>query len=345
MSCRTADAQNEGTARIAFGSCLKAQTEQPVWDTMRALDPDLFVFLGDNVYADTRDADQMRATYALLGNRPEYIRFKKEVPILATWDDHDYGENDAGAEYPLKQESKKIFLEFFNEPHDSTRHSHPGIYHDRRLELAGLDVQILLLDTRTFRGPLTKRDPSTGGGGPYMATDDATTTLLGNEQWRWLEKRLLEPADLRIIASSIQVLAEEHHWEKWMNFPHERERLLRVIRDTGAEGVIFLSGDRHHSEISSMDPGWGIPLYDITSSGMNCGMPDKSVEPNRHRVLEMYRKDSFGTITIERRGRIATLTIGLHDIDGTRVREEIVPLSRLRRSSRGTALNGAINDE
>ncbi len=330
---RTAESQQVHTARIAFGSCLKVDEEQPVWDIMRSRHPDLFIFLGDNVYADTRDTEQMRATYALLGNRPEYIRFKEEVPILATWDDHDYGENDAGAEYPMKQESKEIFLEFFNEPVNSLRRRHPGIYHDRRIELAGLDVQFLLLDTRTFRGPLVPRNSSTGDGGPYTANEDTTTTLLGDDQWHWLGQRLREPADLRIIASSIQVLAEEHHWEKWMNFPHERKQLLQIMGDTGADGVIFLSGDRHHSEISRMETAWGVPLYDITSSGMNCGMPDKFIEPNRYRVHEMFREDSFGTITIENRGGMVTVSIGLHSIDGTRVRQETVPISSLRRSA------------
>jgi len=334
MSCHTPTPRELETSTIAFGSCLNAQTEQPVWDAMGSVNPDLFIFLGDNVYADTRDPEKMRATYAVLGNRPEYIRFKKEVPILATWDDHDYGENDAGADYPMKREAKECFLEFFEEPPGSERRGRPGIYLARRFELAGLDVQILLLDTRTFRGPLTRREDAKGGGGPYTATDDTATTLLGDDQWLWLEKSLREPADLRIIASSIQVLAEEHSWEKWMNFPHERERLFQVIRDSGADGIIFLSGDRHHSEISFMETTAGIPLYDITSSGMNRGMPDKAIEPNRHRVHEMYREDSFGTLTIERRKGATDLTIGLHRIDGTRAREETIPISRLRADPR-----------
>ena len=83
--------------------------------------------------------------------------------------------------------------------------------------------------------------------------------MLGEDQWAWLEEQLRTPAEVRLIASSIQVVAEDHGWEKWMNFPHERERLYRLIRETRAEGVVFLSGDRHLAELSMMDGGGGLP--------------------------------------------------------------------------------------
>ena len=111
--------------------------------------------------------------------------------------------------------------------------------------------------------------------------------MLGEPQWKLLEEQLRTPADLRIIASSIQVVSQEHDSEKWMNLPHERERLYRLIRDTRASGVLFVSGDVHRGEISAMDGGVGYPLYDLTASGLSEGSITKvrfADWPNRYRI-------------------------------------------------------------
>jgi alkaline phosphatase D len=108
--------------------------------------------------------------------------------------------------------------------------------------------------------------------GQYKATTDTTTTMLGETQWKWLEAELRKPADVRIIASSIQVLPDEHGSEKWGNFPHERTRLFRLIRDTKANGVVLISGDRHLAEIMEIDSarsGNSYPIYEVTSSSLN----------------------------------------------------------------------------
>jgi alkaline phosphatase D len=108
--------------RIAFGSCAKSDKPQPIWDAVLAARPDLFIFLGDNVYLDTRDPAVMRRKYAELAAQPGFQRLKASgIPILATWDDHDFGENDAGADYPMKEESRRLFLDFFGAPADSPR--------------------------------------------------------------------------------------------------------------------------------------------------------------------------------------------------------------------------------
>ena len=121
-----------------------------------------------------------------------------------------------------------------------------------------------MLDTRYFLSSPLSRKPGAGDSqGPYNGNPDAKTTILGEDQC-WLAEQLLVPAELRILVSSIQVVAEDHGWEKWMNFPHERERLYKLIRDTEAEGVIILSGDRHLAELSMMDAGVGYPIYDLT---------------------------------------------------------------------------------
>lgn len=298
---------------------------------MEAARPDLFIFMGDTVYADTEDMGEMAATYARLGGHPEFQSFRQRVPILATWDDHDYGANDAGREYPRKAEAKDLFLDFFGEPPDSARRARTGNYTVEWRGPPGQRTQILLLDTRWFRDPLHRAPLVLPGKGPYEPTPDETATLLGEAQWAWLEEQLREPADLRLLVSSIQVHAEEHGWEKWANFPHERERLFALLRDTQAEAVVLLSGDRHRGEVSLLDIGLGYPLYDITSSALNVPWLDGPSEPNRHRVSDLYGAPNFGLLTIDWTGTGPVVTLALYHADtGATLWSEQVPPERLR---------------
>lgn len=107
--------------RIAFGSCMVEDAPKPVLDLATATDPDLFIFLGDNIYGDTNDMIVLQAKYDLLDASPEFQRLVTSTPILATWDDHNYRANDAGKEYPQKKESREIFLDFWKVPADSDR--------------------------------------------------------------------------------------------------------------------------------------------------------------------------------------------------------------------------------
>src|SRR5262245_16802130 len=94
--------------RIAFGSCAQQNRPQPIWEAVVTSNPDLFLFIGDTVYGDTKDMAVLRACYDKLAAMPGYQKLKKTCPILATWDDHDYGWNDAGADYPKRVESQQI---------------------------------------------------------------------------------------------------------------------------------------------------------------------------------------------------------------------------------------------
>ena len=196
-------------SRIAFGSCLKQDRPQPIWNAIIDTRPDVFLFTGDNVYADTTEASVMSAAYQKLGNEPGFQHLKALCPVHATWDDHDYGRNDAGADYPMQAQSKQIFMEFFQLPPDAPMRGRPGIYAAYGYGPAGKRVQLILLDTRSFRSPLkaaalTASCPKVR----YVRNDDPAATLLGKDQWSWLEQQLAQPAELRIIVSSIQVIPE-----------------------------------------------------------------------------------------------------------------------------------------
>lgn len=314
-----AAANEKPISRIALGSCDRHNRPTPIWESIVATRPELFLFIGDNIYADTEDMEIMRAKYTMLAAKAGFRELKAACPILATWDDHDYGVDDGGAEYPKKAESQAVFNDFYEVPADSPRRKRPGIYDAEVFGPKGRRVQVILLDTRYFRSPLKRRPGGkTKHRGPYVPSDDRAATMLGPAQWKWLARQLKVPAEVRIIASSIQVVAVEHGWETWGNMPRERERLFRTIAESGAGGVIFISGDRHKGELSRTDSkqsGVGYPIYDLTSSGLNQGGGGSPTEPNQHR-LEQYGKENFGTITIDWARNDPTLTLAIHDLAG-----------------------------
>ncbi|MGK0186478.1 MAG: alkaline phosphatase D [Verrucomicrobiales bacterium] len=302
--CRAqAEAASSPVSRIAFGACARLAEPQQIWNTIAQIEPDIFVFTGDNVYADTSDPKVFAEKYGLLAGKPGFKELRKRIPMLATWDDHDYGVNDGGVEFEGKAVAKTAFLDFFAPPLDAPIRDRAGVYSARMFGPAKQRVQVIMLDTRSFRDSLTKRteEERTGGYGPYKGTDDLNLTMLGKAQWDWLEQELKKPAQLRVIASSVQVVSGEHGWECWNNFPHERARLYRLIGETRAKGVVFISGDRHLAELSC-DPeieGKPYPMYDFTSSGLNQAEGGRFDEPNRYRASAVIRQQNFGEIVVD----------------------------------------------
>ncbi len=315
--------------RIGFGSCAESGKPQPIWDAVNARKLDLFVFLGDNIYGDTRDMSVLRSKYAELAAQPGFARLRAETPLVAIWDDHDFGENDAGGEYPMKEESRRIFLDFWDEPAGSPRRDRDGVYASYVFGPPGRRVQVILPDLRYNRTALVKQD--LGGvdfetwvrarlskgldvPGPYARNPDPKATMLGERQWQWLERQLEVPADLRLFASSLQVLADFTGWESWVSFEHERERLFDLIRRTKANGVVFLSGDIHYAELSKLDVNVPYTFWDVTSSGLTeeWAVPT----PNANRASEVLAQANFGTIDIDWQGASTRLALGIVDAAG-----------------------------
>ncbi|MAV38125.1 MAG: phosphodiesterase [Planctomycetaceae bacterium] len=341
---RTAPGADQLFSRIAFGSCCKQDQPAPIFDAIVDSRPDLFLMIGDNIYGDTEDMDVLWAKYQLLAGQPGFQRLRQACPILATWDDHDYGRNDAGREYARKAASQRLFLDFFGVPKDGPRRSRLGVYSAHVLGPPGRRVQIVLLDTRYFRSPLkrgsSEAEPGEGFSGVYRPVTDPETTMLGGEQWAWLEDQLKRPAELRIIASSIQVLPDEHGWEKWGNFPHERKRLLRVIAKTDAAGVLFISGDRHLAEQMRIEPdasGVDYRLFEVTSSSLNrpSGRRTKAGtrfgnELNRYRVGLTYFDINFGMIRVDWAPADPVVRLQVCDAKGDVVLQQRMRLSQLQ---------------
>lgn len=310
---------------IAFGSCLKETRPQPIWEGVLRTKPDAFVLLGDNIYGDTRDMSVLQKKWSVFSDKPGFRKLRETCRILAIWDDHDYGENDAGIEYPKKVESQQIFLDFLNEPKNTSRRNSPGIYDAVTIGPKGRRVQFILLDTRYFRTALKRTPNRHKGKGPYGPNESDKAEILGKAQWKWLEKTLREPAEVRVLASSIQVISTTHGWETWGNFPKERERLFGLLKKTKANGVIIISGDRHSAEISKLEGVLPYPLFDATASAMNQSMrPNNEENPNR--IGDRYFKENFGLLKIDWSGPSPQVKIEIRDLVGEVVRKTEVDL-------------------
>ncbi|HRX83053.1 MAG: alkaline phosphatase family protein [Planctomycetaceae bacterium] len=321
-------------SRILFGSCIKQEQPMPILETIVAERPELFIFLGDNIYADTTDMEVMRAKYAKLRADAGFAKLLKACPVLATWDDHDYGVNDGGADYPAKIESQQLFVDFWNDPPDSPRRSREGVYDASMFGPAGKRVQVILLDTRYFRSPLVTGDQQVGG--RYVPAADPGLTMLGEAQWQWLDEQLRLPADLRIIVTSIQFLPSASGQETWANLPLERERLLRLIASTKANGVVLISGDRHWSELSVLETDVPYPLYELTSSSLNQLHPRGTPTKNTLRALpNTFHRENYGVVEIDWSAADPSITLEIRDIDKA---------ARLRKSVRLGQLQSAIRN-
>ncbi len=329
-------AQKKQISKIAFGSCSHQTNDLPIFDAVIKQKPDLFIFLGDNIYGDTEDMQTLQEKYNLLANKPTFKRLKKNVPLIATWDDHDFGKNDAGRHYSQKEASKKIFLDFFDEPKDSERRKRKGIYTSYFYKTEGKILQIIVLDTRTFRDNLKiyngefsnkKEFNYTLDYAPY-SSKETDSTLLGKTQWTWLEQELKKPADIRIVASSTQFGISYNGYEAWENFPHEKQRFLDLIKKNKANGVIFISGDVHYAELSAQKNQNSYPIYDLTSSGLSSTWDFAA--PNTNRIQEPVMENNFGLITIFKEKNDIKISLEILDITQQKRIQKVIDLKEIR---------------
>jgi alkaline phosphatase D len=316
--------------RLAFGSCFKSQRDgHAIFDAVLDTRPDLFIYAGDTVYPQQETADpdlpSLRAAYAALAEVEAFSRLRRAVPVLPVWDDHDYGMNDGGADFPARAASEALFEDVWDLAADDPRRARDGVYHGLTLGPPGQRLQLILLDTRFFRSPWrVSSERGAPGRERYEPDDSAGKTLLGDLQWQWLAGQLEQPADLRVLVSTIQVLADGHGWERWGLLPRERERLFALLRDHDAVPTLLLSGDRHVAGIYQRDIGARAPLVEFTSSALNNTIP----QPYRQRTLAeagprrmgaLYGEANFGSLDIDWTGQRVALR--LHAADGALQRE------------------------
>lgn len=299
--------------RMTFGSCNKQERGQPLWNRIMATHPDLWIWMGDIVYANTRDSTEIRRAYRQQLSQPGYRDLLKACPVVGIWDDHDFGENDAGGNYPLKDVSQQMLLDFLQEPTDSPRRNQRGVYTALDIKRDGMTIRIILLDVRYFR-----EVP-----GPH-------SDILGEHQWQWLESQMRNsPADFHLIVTPSVLIEDRHHGEKWADFPSARGRFFSLVEAMRPKGLILLSGDRHFADMSRWFLSDGTPLYEITSSGLTHCRLEKLRDPlkgeqNPYRTQHPYFGLNFGVLDIEPRAGGWIVTASICDIDGRVRMQEIL---------------------
>lgn len=299
--------------KYGLGSCLDQDLEQRIWSSIEKENLDGFIFLGDNVYGDMPSGKllKMQKAYQIQRKRlPRWLIDEKE--ILAIWDDHDFGLNDGGGDYPYKKDTEKMFLNFWNIPQSDLRRNREGIYFKETKQIDGTEVEIIGLDTRYFRSKLK------GKKNAYEQNNDSAATILGQDQWTWLETSISNSiADVIIILSSIQILATNHPYEKWDNFPLERKRLLELIANASNDKIIIaVTGDRHKSGIYQNKD-----FLEITASSLNkSGSKGKETDPLL--IGKTYPIINYGLLNIEPNKN--KITVSIHNKNGQELNSKII---------------------
>ena len=286
---------------IGFGSCLDQNLDQPIWTAIHKEQLDAFFFLGDNVYGDSRffSITTLSRAYEIQKNKlPDWL---ENIEILQIWDDHDYGLNDGGKNYRHKEISQEIYLNFWKIPQDDQRRNQEGVFFSKFVNHNERIIQFIGMDTRYHRSNLK------GSKNFYRPNTDIDATILGEKQWLWLKDELDKEADIKIIASSIQVLAKEHRFEKWSNFPDERFKLLSMLSEASTNSnLLIISGDRHRGGIYKKEN-----LMEVTSSSMN--KPSNiDYETDKYLDGKTHPEENYGIIEITDK----RVFIYLKNIDG-----------------------------
>ncbi len=326
-------------SRIIFASCAQQNEDQSIWDVIAAENPDLTLYIGDNVYGDVRSNDaalpELKTAYMRLAQSEPFSRVRAAAPMLTTWDDHDFGMNDAGGDYQYKENAEALF-EYVWDVKDE-RAARPGVYGSWIVGAEeGRRVQIIMLDTRFFRSPLRPTDEfGAKGKERYLPDPDPQKTMLGEAQWAWLASELRKPADLRLLVSSVQVISDGHGWEAWKMLPTERTRLYDMIEESGAEGVIVLSGDRHSGALYRKEGVAGYPIFEATSSSLNLPLRGflregeaYEQEPGPNRLTDMIIDANYGLLEID--WEAGAVDVSIRGADGAEIVSDVVELSSLR---------------
>lgn len=315
---------NQPSFTLLYGSCLHQDKPQPIWNAINREPGDVFMLLGDNIYGDSEDPDVLAAKYKKQWQVEGFVQQRQRMPLIGIWDDHDFGVNDGGKEYPSKEASRQLMLDYFNEAKDSARRTRAdGIYTSYIYGEAPHRVQIILPDLRWNRDAinhvtkveyLAQKAPKNMG--PYLPTTESGATMLGEKQWQWLEQQLQIPAEVRIIGSSLQLLPEFTGWEAWANFPADRQRLMDLLDKYQVNNLLILSGDTHWGELSKVIRKNGQPLYEMTSSGLTETWHD--VSPNQHRISKSFAHANYGVVKIDWLGQ-PNISLTLKDVEGKAV--------------------------
>lgn len=262
---------------VALGSCAyinEAPYDRPgepygsgfeIFDTIAARKPDLMLWLGDNIYLREADYDSpwgMNHRYRHVRSFPPLARLLQGTHHIAGWDDHDYGADNSNSSFTRKSHALALFRRYWPNPGYGLPET-PGVH----TVVSYNDSEFFLLDDRYYRN--ADRDP-----------DKVDAVMLGAAQVRWLKDALLASrATFKFVVNGSQMLIGEPRAESWINFPNEREPFLEWVRRARIDGLIMLSGDRHHTYLVEMQRPGTYPLHELTCSPLTSGPREPARDP------------------------------------------------------------------
>lgn len=288
-----------------------------IFDAIAATTPAMMLWLGDNVYLRKADYDSawgMNDRYRRARSYPPLQRLLQGTHHLATWDDHDFGPDNANGAFVLKGAALELFKRYWPNPSFGLPDA-PGVYSAVRYG----DAEFFLLDDRYYREADSDKDR------PGKA-------MLGAVQMRWLKDSLLaSTAAFKVIASGSQLLHGELGFESWIHFPAERDVFLDWLARNSVSGVVLLSGDRHRTRLQRMERRRSYPLYELTCSPLTAGVSEKDLSPSRWTVegTEVSQRN-FCLLSFSGQGVGRSLTIAVHGTHGQPIWSRVIPTAELQ---------------
>jgi len=313
-----------------FGSCVFINEEKydrpgdpyggkyKIFQSMAKKESRFMLWGGDNTYlreVDWHTESGMRYRYSHTRKTLEMQKLLASMAHYAIWDDHDYGPNNHNRSFYQKDKSLEVFKAYWaNKPYGQT--DHKGSYTKFRWS----DAAFFLLDNRYHRAP--------NGMAAYLENGrpNPEKSYFGEEQLEWLKDQLrTSKATFKFIVAGGQFLNPLNNYEGFRDYPAEYQELTGFIRSREIPGVIFLSGDRHHTELIKLDEQGPYPLYDFTSSPLTSSSHDEmgNEENNPHRVPQTLVKErNFARLSLEGDGENRKLVIEVFDVDGEKLWEK-----------------------
>jgi alkaline phosphatase D len=280
-----------------------------IFNAIADKEPDLMLWLGDNAYLREPDWGSWSGflhRYTHTRSAPELQHLLRSTHHYAIWDDHDFGPNDADGSFINGDMAREAFDIFWPNPA-----GHPAGVGGITTSFTYADVDFFLLDDRTFRVP-----PKGGTAEP---------TILGNAQIDWLIRALrYSDATFKIVAMGGQFLNDAVVFENYATVPAERQRIIDRLDAEGISGVVFLTGDRHFTELSRMVLPNGKELLDLTVSPLTSGAYTPKEENHLSVPGSRVAERNFALLHFSGKKGERTMRISVHGSDGTLIWEQVV---------------------